>query len=68
VIALLKPQYEAQKEELENGVVRADCLDVVVQRAIDDLADQGICALDQTPSVVAGSGGNQEFLVRFQPT
>lgn len=68
VIALLKPQYEAQKDELENGVVRADCLDQVVQRAINELADQGNCVLDQTPSVVAGSGGNQEFLVRFQPT
>ncbi len=63
VVALLKPQYEAKDDELQNGVVLADCIDGVVGRVVEALQDMGIQVLKQTPSSIAGSGGNQEFLL-----
>jgi 23S rRNA (cytidine1920-2'-O)/16S rRNA (cytidine1409-2'-O)-methyltransferase len=63
VVALLKPQYEANDDELEKGVVLPDCLGNVVDRAITGLFDLGIQVAHQTASCIAGSGGNQEFLV-----
>jgi 23S rRNA (cytidine1920-2'-O)/16S rRNA (cytidine1409-2'-O)-methyltransferase len=63
VVALLKPQYEAKDDELEKGVVLPDCLGNVVDRAITGLLDLGIQVANQTASCIAGSGGNQEFLV-----
>lgn len=67
VVALLKPQYEAQESELKKGVVLEAYIDAVVNRAIGKLGQLGIEILDQTPSPIAGSGGNQEFLVLLQP-
>jgi len=63
VVALLKPQYEAMADELHNGVVLSNCLDGVVDRVVLELTDLGIQVINKTPSQVAGSGGNQEFLV-----
>lgn len=67
VVALLKPQYEAHDDELENGVVLPECIDGVVDRVVLELTDMGIQVLNKTPSSIAGSGGNQEFLVMLKP-
>lgn len=62
-LALLKPQYEALACELENGVVRTDCLDGVVERVLDGLDRLDIQVKDRVESNVPGSGGNLEFFL-----
>ncbi|MDA0745962.1 MAG: TlyA family rRNA (cytidine-2'-O)-methyltransferase [bacterium] len=63
IVALLKPQYEAFKEELERGVVLAACLDDVVNRVVQNLQTAGTQVVGPVPSQVPGSGGNREFFI-----
>jgi 23S rRNA (cytidine1920-2'-O)/16S rRNA (cytidine1409-2'-O)-methyltransferase len=64
-LALLKPQYEAQDSELENGVVRTEILDGVVERVLVALSGLGIHVEDQVESKIPGTGGNREFFLRI---
>ena len=63
VVALLKPQYEAEPSELDGGIVRADCLDEVVGRVVAGLEASGFAIEDRTPSRLLGNGGNSEFFL-----
>lgn len=63
VVALLKPQYEAMSEELENGVVLPECLESVCGRVVQNLGALGIGVQKRVDSTITGSGGNQEVLV-----
>ena len=60
LVALLKPQYEARDDERVKGVVKSECVDLVVSRAVDGLVGLGIIVQSQVPSGILGSGGNQE--------
>ena len=64
VIALVKPQFEVGRENLNKGVVRDP---VARQRAIDDViaeaADLGLELVDSADSEVHGPKGNVEHLV-----
>lgn len=70
IIALIKPQFEAGKEEADRGagVIKDPA---VHQRVLDELADHvqrelGLRWLGVTESPVLGPAGNKEFLVLIE--
>lgn len=66
IIALIKPQFELEKHEVEGGVVRDAALH---QKAIDKIvhfiSELGLNYEDPTPSPILGPKGNREFLLRI---
>lgn len=67
VLALIKPQFEAGKEQVgKKGVVRDPAVHrAVLRRVIDRAADNGFHVRDLTYSPITGSEGNIEFLVHW---
>ncbi len=63
VVALLKPQYEAEESERKKGVVLAEYFERVVSRSIEGLKSEGIKIEGSVMSEVPGSGGNQELFL-----
>ena len=65
VIALVKPQFEAGREDVESGGLVRD--PAVHARVIDEVtiaaADAGLARQGLTPSPITGAEGNQEFLM-----
>ncbi len=65
VVVLVKPQFEAGREEVEGGGVVRDT--EVWARTIAEVAgacaDAGLAPLDVTASPIAGPAGNVEFLL-----
>jgi 23S rRNA (cytidine1920-2'-O)/16S rRNA (cytidine1409-2'-O)-methyltransferase len=64
LVALVKPQFEAERRHLKKGIVR----DGVVHRSICDdiaavVASLGWTVLGITPSPIRGGDGNAEFLL-----
>jgi 23S rRNA (cytidine1920-2'-O)/16S rRNA (cytidine1409-2'-O)-methyltransferase len=67
LVALVKPQFEAGREQAKGGVVRdpavhLSVLRTVVQRA----ATLGLQPLDAMASPITGPEGNREFLLRLR--
>ncbi len=65
IIALVKPQYEAQPGELPEGAVIED-LKIhrqILTRLLDWCLAQGLSPRGLVPASIRGMGGNQEFLV-----
>ncbi|MDC1541819.1 TlyA family RNA methyltransferase [Candidatus Pseudothioglobus singularis] len=67
VIALIKPQFEAAKEEVEEGgIVRNKHIHLsVIKKIIAFAENQGYDFLDVTYSPITGTEGNIEFLAHF---
>jgi len=65
LVALVKPQFEAGREEVgKGGVVRdPDVHERVCTAAKDWVASQGWDVLGVTPSPITGPEGNVEFLL-----
>jgi 23S rRNA (cytidine1920-2'-O)/16S rRNA (cytidine1409-2'-O)-methyltransferase len=65
LVALVKPQFEAGREEVgKGGVVRdPDVHERVCAQAKDWVASQGWTVLGVTPSPITGPEGNVEFLL-----
>jgi 23S rRNA (cytidine1920-2'-O)/16S rRNA (cytidine1409-2'-O)-methyltransferase len=65
-VALIKPQFEAEKAEHKKGVVmRLDYHVAILTRTIDTLLSQGIAVKGLTHSPIKGPKGNIEFLLYF---
>ncbi len=68
IVALVKPQFEARRSEVEaGGVITDDSLRTrVIERLRDELTELGVQVLADTPSSIAGQKGNREhfFLCR----
>lgn len=66
IIALIKPQFELEKHEVDGGVVRDPELH---QKAIDKITnfvhELGLKFAGPTPSPILGPKGNREFLLRI---
>ena len=60
VLTLIKPHYEAPKEWLTNGVLRADRLDNVLATCRADITQLGWQVLAEIESPLRGHGGNVE--------
>jgi 23S rRNA (cytidine1920-2'-O)/16S rRNA (cytidine1409-2'-O)-methyltransferase len=68
VISLLKPQYEAEPDELRGGVVRPEALEGVLTRAREAVAGLGARVEATVESPLRGSkGGNTEFFLLIVP-
>jgi 23S rRNA (cytidine1920-2'-O)/16S rRNA (cytidine1409-2'-O)-methyltransferase len=68
VIALVKPQFEAGREEVgRGGIVRDPEVHARVVREVAAAADAlGFQLVAQSPSPIEGADGNREFLVHFR--
>jgi 23S rRNA (cytidine1920-2'-O)/16S rRNA (cytidine1409-2'-O)-methyltransferase len=67
IISLVKPQYEANEDERESGVVPEDNLEPVLARVRMDVATSGLKILSEVRSPIKGGGGNVEFLFLLVP-
>lgn len=69
VIALVKPQFEAGRGDVESGGIVRDAR--VHARVIEDVtqaaAGAGLARRGLTPSPITGADGNQEFLLWLRP-
>jgi 23S rRNA (cytidine1920-2'-O)/16S rRNA (cytidine1409-2'-O)-methyltransferase len=68
VIALVKPQFEAGRDEVgRKGVVRdAAVHEQVIERVTRAAADTGLTRHGLTPSPITGAEGNVEFLMHLR--
>ena len=69
IVALVKPQFEAGREEVgKKGVVRDPAVhERVIERVTQALAAAGLFRAGLTPSPVTGAEGNVEFLMYLKP-
>ncbi|WP_085991946.1 TlyA family RNA methyltransferase [Oceanobacillus senegalensis] len=67
IIALIKPQFEAKREEVgENGIVRDKIVHLeVLNKIIDFAKNESYELLNLTFSPITGGEGNIEFLAHF---
>jgi 23S rRNA (cytidine1920-2'-O)/16S rRNA (cytidine1409-2'-O)-methyltransferase len=67
IVALVKPQFEAGREEVRKGIIRDTA---VHTRVLDEVAaagaEVGLTRVGYTPSPITGQKGNVEFLVHFR--
>jgi 23S rRNA (cytidine1920-2'-O)/16S rRNA (cytidine1409-2'-O)-methyltransferase len=68
VVALVKPQFEAGREEVRKGVIRDPDVHARVLREVSAAAREvGLTAMASTPSPITGAKGNVEFLLHLRP-
>ena len=65
IVALVKPQFEATREEVgEGGIIRsAELQEEILQRVKSFAWAEGFEVLGELPSPIPGQKGNREFLV-----
>ncbi|MCD7894130.1 MAG: TlyA family RNA methyltransferase [Erysipelotrichaceae bacterium] len=68
IVALIKPQFEAGREEVgKHGIIHDKDIHVkVIQQVIEYAHDNQIALMDLTYSPITGGSGNIEFLGLFQ--
>ncbi|MGE3178205.1 MAG: TlyA family RNA methyltransferase [Vicinamibacterales bacterium] len=68
VVALVKPQFEAGRDEVGKGGLVTDPAvhEAVLARVRDDASALGYAAIAQTSSPITGATGNREFFVHFR--
>jgi 23S rRNA (cytidine1920-2'-O)/16S rRNA (cytidine1409-2'-O)-methyltransferase len=70
VVALVKPQFEAGRDEVgRKGIVRdPDVQARAIERVTDAAAGIGLARIRMSPSPITGAEGNQEFLLHLRAT
>jgi 23S rRNA (cytidine1920-2'-O)/16S rRNA (cytidine1409-2'-O)-methyltransferase len=70
VIALVKPQFEAGREQVgRGGLVTDPAVHEAVIRAVTEAARaEGFVRVNLTPSPITGAAGNREFLMHLRRT
>jgi len=68
IVALVKPQFEAGREEVgRRGLVTDPAVhDAVIARVTEAAAASGLARRGMTPSPIAGATGNQEFFLHLR--
>jgi 23S rRNA (cytidine1920-2'-O)/16S rRNA (cytidine1409-2'-O)-methyltransferase len=68
VVALVKPQFEAGRDEVGKGGLVTDPVvhEAVISRVLADAAGLGYLTLARTPSPITGATGNREFFVHLR--
>lgn len=67
LVMLVKPQFEAGREQARGGVVRDPAIHLdVLRRIADRAATLGLEPLDAIRSPITGPEGNREFLLRLR--
>ncbi len=68
VVALVKPQFEAGRDQVRKGIVRDPAVHArVIERVEAAAAAVGLTRQGLTPSPITGAQGNQEFLLHLRP-
>src|SRR5262249_25442665 len=67
VVALVKPQFEAGRDEVgANGLVTDPAVhEAVLARVTADAGESGLLRIAMTPSAITGATGNQEFFLHL---
>jgi 23S rRNA (cytidine1920-2'-O)/16S rRNA (cytidine1409-2'-O)-methyltransferase len=70
VVALVKPQFEAGRDEVGKGGLVTDPAvhDAVIARVTTEALALGLRRAGMTPSPIAGATGNREFFLHLQPS
>jgi 23S rRNA (cytidine1920-2'-O)/16S rRNA (cytidine1409-2'-O)-methyltransferase len=70
VIALVKPQFEAGRDDVGKGGIVSDPAvhDAVVAQVTVYAADAGLVRAAMTPSPITGATGNREFFLHLVPS
>jgi 23S rRNA (cytidine1920-2'-O)/16S rRNA (cytidine1409-2'-O)-methyltransferase len=69
VVALVKPQFEAGRSEVRDGIIRDPVVQARVVAEIEAAGREvGLTPLGSTPSPVTGAKGNVEFLLHLRPS
>jgi 23S rRNA (cytidine1920-2'-O)/16S rRNA (cytidine1409-2'-O)-methyltransferase len=68
IVALVKPQFEAGREEVGRGGVVTDPAvhEAVVERVTGEAAGVGLRRENMTPSPITGASGNREFFLHLR--
>ena len=67
VVALVKPQFEAGREEVRKGIIRDAAVHARVLEEVAAVgAEVGLTRVASTSSPITGQKGNVEFLVHFR--
>ena len=68
VVALVKPQFEAGRDEVgKHGIVSDPAVhEAVIARVTEAAAACGLARLAMTPSPITGATGNQEFFLHLR--
>lgn len=67
IIALLKPHYQAEKQQLIKGILSAEIAAQVKERVIKNIQGLGFKVEEEMESPILGGGGNTEFLLKITP-
>jgi 23S rRNA (cytidine1920-2'-O)/16S rRNA (cytidine1409-2'-O)-methyltransferase len=68
IVALVKPQFEAGRDEVGPGGIVSDPAvhEAVIARATADAAGAGLTRIAMTPSPITGATGNREFFLHLR--
>lgn len=66
IIALLKPQYEAEKKILRKGIVPKDLVSGIKYQVIEEIEKLDFKVEKEIDSPILGGGGNKEYLLCIQ--
>jgi 23S rRNA (cytidine1920-2'-O)/16S rRNA (cytidine1409-2'-O)-methyltransferase len=67
VVALVKPQFEAGRAEVNKGIVRDPAIHARVLEEVADAASEvGLTRMGSTPSPITGQKGNVELLLHLR--
>jgi len=70
VVALVKPQFEAGRDQIDKGGLVHDPAvhDAVLARVTGEAAAIGLARIAMTPSPITGATGNREFFLHLRPS
>lgn len=68
VVAMVKPQFEAGKHQVNKGVIKNDAVRRQILKDFEQWAKQHFVIVDKRDSDVAGSKGNRERFYLLRPT
>ncbi len=67
IVALVKPQYEAGRDEVRKGIIRDEAIHARVLAEVSAAATElGLARVAATPSPITGQKGNVEFLLHLR--
>ena len=68
IVALVKPQFEAGRDEVGKGGVITDPAihEAVIAKVTDDAQAEGFRRVAMTPSPITGASGNREFFLHLK--
>ena len=67
IITLIKPQFEAGKEDVGNGVIKDEKIHIkILKTLVDFFSDNGFALLGLTYSPIKGPKGNIEYLAHLK--